>query len=297
MTDLESQQIPAEPVTPTTASPAVAGPPEPAPEPEVADQTYKDQRGQDVIPLKTFISQRDELKAIKAQLAQEKAQREQVQQAWTQWEPYARALAARPDVVAQLTQTAPSRTAPEAPAADPEAEALARELDLYTTTGQPDVARAQRMLRNVIDRRVQEQVQAAVEPLQAQGAETRAAMLRSQALDYVRRTGYAPEAALTQVLGIIPAHLQADQSVMNLAMVIARGLGSGGAPPPVDLPGPAPAPSGPAPAYGPPVVSETAGRRSGPPPLSELERRVAQNRGISADKWRTLTDTSRAELE
>lgn len=276
---------------PTTVSPAVTTP-EPTVEPEVAEHVYTDQRGQQAVPLATFLEAK---KAAKAAADEAKAVREEAAQlkGWAQqWSPYLSALAQRPDLLQQaLGQTAPSQAATVQPETDPEAEQLARELDLYTPAGVPDVARAQRMLK-VMDGRVDKRVAREVEPVRLASEEAKAAALRQQAFDYASRTGYAPTQALQQVLALIPPALQADQNVMNLALVLARGLGTTTAPTLVTAPS--------TPSLSPlsePLMTEAPGRRQGPPPLSEMEQRVATNRGIAPERWRKLTDTTNPVLE
>lgn len=288
MTDLETPgpaTTVAADVPPTTvATPAVT-----TPDPDeqaAAEHAYMDQTGKQVVPLATFLESKKQLKATEVRAKETEAKAQQLE-AWAQqWQPYLSALANRPDLLQQaLGQTAPSREATAQPQDDPEAEHLARELDLYTPQGQPDTARAARMLK-VMDARVERRVQREVEPVKLASEEAKATALRQQAFDYVQRTGYAPPQALQQVLAMIPPALQGDANVMNLALVLARGIGSGGTTP---LTAPASGPMGP---LTEPLVTEAPGRRAGPAPLSEMEQRVVANRGIAPDRWRKLTDSS-----
>lgn len=280
---------PADDVKPTTPQTGVNSP---VPtDTEVEEKAYQDERGRQVVPMAAFLEQRNEAKGAKAKLAEVEEKAAKLE-AWAQqWSPYLTALAARPDLLQQaLGQTAPSAATTTQPETDPEAEAFAREFDLFTPAGTLDVARAQRALK-AVDARVERRVAREVEPVRLATEEAKAATLRQQAYAYAQQSGYAPRQALDQVLSMIPANLQADPSVMNLALVLARGIGTGGT-----LPLTAPA-AGPLTPISEPLVTEAPGRRAGVPTLSDLERKVAQARGISADRWRSLTDTNNPVLE
>ena len=296
MTDLESPSGPSTTVAadtpePTTVAPAAAAPE--AAEPEAQEHAYTDQRGQSVVPVGVFLEAKRTAKAAEAK-AKEAGERAEKLEEWAkQWSPYLTALSNQPELLqAALKGTKPSSAATDQPAGDPEAEQLAREMDLYTAQGTPDTARAQRMLA-LMDARVQKRVQAEVAPVKLSAEEARASTMRQRAYDYVERSGYADRRALDQVLTMIPANLQADESVMNLALIIARGLGPQGQGAPAPFAAPATRP----PSISEPLMTEAPGRRTTLPTLSDVEARVARDRGISVDKWRKLADTSNPVLE
>lgn len=277
-TNLEQTTVTAEPpATETAGSPPKAEAP-------VEEQAHVDQRGQQVVPLAKLLQTRDEAKATKAELEALKAEAQQYKTFAEQWGPYAQIIAQRPELLQQLTGQPPAKGEP-APQYDPEAEAIAREFDLYTPQGQPDLARAQRFLERM-DKRLEARVGQAIRPVQETALHTRAQALRTEARNYLSRTGYAKPENFEKVVNLLPPDLQANEEVMRLAMVIARGLGD--------------APANPeqvARAMSDPMVTEAAGRRGGAPSLSDIETRVAASRGLSPEAWRKLSDTSRTELE
>lgn len=280
-TNLETT-IPAEPpAVETVGSPPKAEPP-------IEEQAHVDQRGQQVVPLAKLLQIKDEAKATKAELETLRQEADQYKQFAQQFGPYAQLLQQRPELVQMLTgQGQPPKAEAPQPQYDPEAEAIAREFDLYTPQGQPDLARAQRFLER-IDKRFDGRVSQAIRPVQETALQTRATALRSEAANYLTRTGYAKPQTFDKVASMLPPELQANEEVMRLVMVIARGLD--GSPPPtgerVERGG-----------YEAPLTTEAAGRRGGPPALSEMEQRIAAQRGVSPEQWRKLSDTSRTELE
>ena len=140
----------------------VAAAPEPAaPTPEeIDDPTKVDLRDIPKVSglLAALKSERESNKALKARAEQAA----QLEAEVADLRPYAKFLKDNPQLL-QPRQPEPAPVADQ-PSIDPEAEELARLLDLYTPEGQPDIKRASKFL-TVADKRADKRVQQAVAPV------------------------------------------------------------------------------------------------------------------------------------
>lgn len=286
------------PATTTAAVAAQPTPEPPAPEPDVAEHVYTDQRGQQAVPLATFLEVKKQLRESQSQVKQATERASTVEQWAQQWQPYLSAFHQRPEVLQRalaeaMGQTRPSAETTAQPTSDPEAEALAREMDLYTPQGLPDTARAQRMLA-VMDARVSKRVAQEVAPVRLSAATAAAESKRAQVYAEAAQAG-VPREYVDQVLQALPVELQGDAGVMQIASLIATGFAARQGRLPRAVTGqPATGPT--APIYE-PLVTESPGRRGGPAPLSDAEARIVSSRQLSAEQWRKLSDTTNPVLE
>jgi len=259
------------PATPAPAPapppPAAAAPPAPAAEP--VEPEAVDVGGEQMVPLRALIAERNEKKALKERGGQ-------LEQYYNQTKPYVDFINANPGL---LKQPQPQH-APPAPAAevDPDVVMLAETLSLYNPDGSLNTKGAEKILQ-VAEKRSDKRVQAAIQPHVQQTAQERSARNFHQALNTTMPNGVKPDqVALTNLWRSLPAHLTADPNVATILQLAATGAAVMGAPQRV-----APAPNA-------PLVSEPSGGqpRPGGGRLTQLERDVAATRGISETKWGEL---------
>lgn len=260
---------------------------EPSPEDErELEEKAVEARGEKLVPLAALKEERAKRREISQKLSSLQEQVKKYQELeghWRKVEPYIHLLESRPDVLEYILGK--EKGGAEEKEEDPEAVEIAEALGLYTEDGSPDTKRAGKIAK-LLERRAEkiasEKIQKEVEPVRKTTLQDRAAMLRARAYEAKDESGraFAKRENIDKVLDLLPIELQAEPSVVNLALVLARGLGA--APPEREEP----------------VFSESSGgRRPGSTPLSRIEESAAKIRGISLDQWRKLRDREGDVLE
>src|SRR5713101_1462653 len=221
----EPEFDPDQPATPPTAPPAaptappapVAQPATPPPEDEHPDAV--DVAGKKFVPVAALIGERKQRQAF-----QEKAARvDELEQFAREAKPYVEFLKANPDLL-KPKEPAPSPSA--APPADPQAELLAKTLDLYTADGKPDLVRAN-TVRALVSQTAQQIAQQTVAPYQERSAQEQSARNFQVALSVKDANGRSPSPqALAQIWRTIPAAQTADPNVASILALTALGLDS-----------------------------------------------------------------------
>lgn len=198
-----------------------------------------------------------------------------------QAQPYIEFLKAHPDLMTRTTQqTAPTPITTTQPV-DEDAAELARTLDLYTSAGEPDVKRAQKLMA-VVDRAADAKADAKVKPLVESTTRERSAYNYQRALVTKAPDGRAPDKMLLDTLWARtdPAITATEEGATALAM-LALGMQT--------FQGQAPPPQAPQTA---PVVTEGVGSRNpNRPTMTALDEKIAGMRGRSADEWSKLSRT------
>lgn len=199
-----------------------------------------DASGRKLVPLDALKATRQELKAAKQLVGQVEhlreaaARGEQLQGFFGQLSPLLDKLKARPDIVANIMQ-APMAPPPqagygpepdpgEAILAKPDAEDLARTLELYTPEGQPDLTRA-RKIALMMRGQTRQEVMAATAPLTSTIAHGQAGTLRQQYAQVKDKAGRTVnQQILDQIWNIVPPELIArDPAVGGILYYAARG--------------------------------------------------------------------------
>jgi len=272
----EPELDPDQPAPPPGAPPvAPAPPPAPAPpaapSPEDEHPDSVDVAGKKFVPVAALIGERKQRQAF-----QEKAARvDELEQFAREAKPYVEFLKANPDLLKSKDSAPPAAGA--APPADAQAELLAKTLDLYTADGKPDLSRANTM-RTLIAQTAEQIAQRTVAPYQERSAQEQSARNFQVALSVKDANGRSPSPhALAQIWRTIPAAQTADPNVASILALTALGLDS------VNLKAPPAAPDHA------PVVTEGLAGTGRRPALSALEKTIAQNRGISEEKWADAT--------
>lgn len=265
--DLEADAPPEPVAAPAPEVPAAAAP---AAEPtgEVVDAA-----GTHYVPVAAIQDERGKRQAAEARAAQ-------LEQQAAQNEPILALLRNNPGL---LQRPEPVTPAAPLPTDDPDALEAARLMDFYTADGKPDAERGARYLA-LQDRRATTAAQRAVQPLTQQTQQERANLNFQKALALKDPSG---QPINPQTLTAVWQQVQRDANGVNIladpqaaAFVAAAALGI------QTLTGPAAV----VPPSRPPVVTEAAGSASGRRvSVTELETRVAAERGRNVDQWATLT--------
>jgi hypothetical protein len=257
----------AAPAAPAVAEPVV----QPAAEDTPAEVESVEVAGKKYVPVGALIGERKQRQALQDRAAKADELEAYVRDA----RPYVEFLKNNPDLL--KPRTAPAPAAPHEPATDPRAEQLAKTLDLYTTDGKPDLARAN-TLQTLITQTAQAIADKAIGPVQERNAQDQSARNFQIALTVKDADGRSPsQEALTQIWRTMPAHQTADPNVASILALTALGL---------DRVSRKAAPAPPAHA---PIVTESPGGPARRPSLSALETKIARDRGISDSKWQELT--------
>lgn len=268
--DLEAEAPPAPPVVepPLNAQPPPAEPPLAA----EADQDVE-VAGKHYVPVAAVQDERGKRHAAETRAAALEAQLQQT-------EPILALLRANPGLL-QRHEAPPA--APAAPAEDPDAIEAARLMDFFTPAGQPDAERGARWLA-LQDRRSGRIAQQAIAPHQQQTQVERANLNFQRAMTLKDPAGNAinPQHLRTVWAQVLNepngAAILADPQAA--AFVAAAAFGLQGL-----TTQPQPAPVG-----RPPIVTEASGgsgvRRA---TVTELETRVAAERGRNPEQWAGLT--------
>lgn len=263
-------------IVPEAPPPAavVAAPETPVPPAEPEDKAAEvdavEVGGQKYVPLAALKGERRQRQAL-----QEKAAKaDQLEAYVADARPYVEFLKNNPDLLKPRPQ-APA--APAEPTHDPQAESLAKTLDLYTADGKPDLARAN-TLQQLITSTAQSIADKAIGPMHERNHQDQSARNYQIALTVKDADGRSPSPeSLTQIWRTMPAHQTADPNVASILALTALGLDR------VSKKNPPPAP-----AHA-PIVTESPGGSVRRPSLSQLEANIARDRGISESKWQELT--------
>lgn len=262
------------------------GEPKPGEEPDKEPEGTTEVQGQKLVPLAALHEEREKRKLLSKEVADLKTKAERlatVEQHLETLQPTLRLIEQHPDLVEKLTKA--SKPGEEQPEDDPDAEETARDLGLYTESGELDVKRAQRLMKRIETRTEKiagKKVEEGISPIRDSTTQERAGSLRQQAYSVKDDSGrsYAKREHIDKLLDALPASLQADKRVVQIVLAAARGIG--GVPSSTEEP----------------QLSEPAGgRRPGGRTMSPLEEKAAAARGITPDKWRTLTDDKTDVLE
>ena len=268
LTNVEEEAPAAAPAADPAAPPAA-----PVEEPAAAEVDAVEVGGQKYVPLAAVLAERREKHALKDRAARA----DQLEAAVAEMRPYVEFLRQNPG----LTQRqAPTPSAPAAPEADPDVEQVARDFDLYTPDGKPDLPRAARI--HARQQTAARQAAAdAVRPVQQQSAQQQSAVNLRMAMSAQMPAGvHLDPAALQTFWQALPPDLTADPNVAALVTLLAAGAGA--------LKGPV---ARVAPPAHPPLVTETPG--GGAParqPLTGMSRKIAAARGIDEAKYQKLTE-------
>ncbi len=262
--------------TPPTEPPADAAP-APAPPPEgekPAEVESVEVGGQKYVPLSVLKAERD-----KRQQLQPLAQRAQELEQWAQAnKPYIDFLQANPDFLRQRPAAPPE---PMPDPVDQDAIEYAKDFDLYDASGQPDVARARRiMARNATI--AQRQAQQLVEPFQQQQLQAQAAQNYHFLLNLKHQDGsqidprvvdFVWQKAMAEPDGL--KTLANQQSVASIALMAIGADAMWKKQQPATTTTPPP-----------PVYTEASGGLPQTrPAISRLEERVARERGVTPAQW------------
>jgi hypothetical protein len=275
MADLEAPDS----ATPNPPAPPVAAPEPPAPvetapptEPEQEDipDGAIEQGGQVMVPLAALKAEREQNKTLKGKAAQADQMTQWVNQA----RPYIDFLQANPDLMKQRQEPTQAPVAQTPAQDDPAAIDLARTLDLYTPEGQPDAKRALKIMTTV-ETLAERKAQAIVKPVQDQSLQEKAIANFHQAANSQLPNGQTVDRnVLWQIWsGGDPRVLSTPQGAAA-AVALAYGMQHMQAAPAIQPPSQ------------PPVVTESFGSRiPGAKPLTEMDQRVIQVRGMDPKKY------------
>jgi len=260
--------------TPEPAPPEETPPQAPEGDPTEAEpEGTIETAGQKHVPLAKYIDERREKQALK----QKAEQYDQLAQYVHQAKPYIDFLAANPSLMTRTQQeTSPTPVTTTQPA-DEKAEVLARTLDLYTANGQPDVKRAQTILRT-IDDAAEAKADAKVKPLQESTLRERANFNYQRALVTKAPDGRQVDRTILDAIWARtdPETLAKEEGA---AGVVAMALGL------ETMQGKRSAPVTPT-QLNPPLYTEPPGSRTpNKAPLSELDQKIATMRGMDAKTY------------
>ena len=259
-----------EPVTPPPA-PAEPVTPEPPPAPVDPDEAQAiEVQGGKMVPLAALKAAREEAKAAK-----ETASRvTQLEQELAAAKPYEQFVKANPSLLQPQVPAAPP------PGADPELVELAQSLDYYKADGTPDTTRAAKH-QTIIRREASKMAQQMVAPVAQSHAQAQSNANYAVVVHEKLPNGQPlDQRILNQMWASLPVDQTANPAVAALVrdLTIAAQLRQ------------SPLPPNPAPPSQPPVHTEHLGttvRRT--TQMTPTERGVAQQRGMSDEKYSTLT--------
>ena len=242
-----------------TETPPVETPPaEPEPEPEGTIQIPQGK----VVPLGAVTAERGKRKEAETraaaleeklkQLEPKAARYDEAAQYLQQARPIIEKIRQRPDLVQLADQPAAPAKEPVGPLSEAEAIDYAKDLDLYTPEGKPDVDRAQRFAKRQ-EAISAKQTQRAMAPFQQQSAQQQSNALKQAVLNTVDGQGNKVDpAVLDEMWANVPVELSSQPHIANAIYIMAMGAQT------ISGKGPKPAP--------PPVVhTESVGTGAKPP--------------------------------
>lgn len=229
--------------------------------------------GKKYVPIGAVIAERKQRQTLQA-----KADRaDQLEAYVNESRPYVEFLKNNPDLLRPRQAVAPA--APTGEAVDPEAEEMAKLLDLYTPDGQPDLKRASKFLK-VVDVKSERRVQAGMAPVHERNFQEQSARNFQLASQYKDPQGRSPDPkALLHVWKTVSAEQSANPDVASILTLTALGAGYATSKPQPAAPGT------------PPVVTEGAGGGPRRASLSDIEQKIAKDRGVSHAAWAEDTKT------
>lgn len=264
------EDVEAQPASPPSPAPPAAIPPEvPADKPAEVDSV--EVGGEKYVPVSALQAERQR----RQELSQKASRVDELEAFVREAQPYVNFLKANPQVM-QPRQEQPVK--PAESVEDPDALEAAKLMDFYRADGQPDTARGAQWLK-LQDRRAQRVAQTTIQPMREQSAQERSTQNFALALQMQDADGRKPSPeALRTVWQAMPAEYTADPQVASLLAVTALGLDQ------VQRKSPPKAPDRD------PVITESSG--GGPrnqASMTELETRVAQQKGVTATRWQEAT--------
>lgn len=267
MTDELDPVPPAAPAAPASAAEPVA----PA-DPDEA-QAIEVQGGK-MVPLPALKAVREENKTLKEKAGRVDALEAELAKA----RPYQQFVEANPQIVAQAI--APPPAAPVDPKADPELVELARSLDYFNADGSPNLDRAAKH-QQIIQRQAQQIAERMVAPVAQGHAQSMSNNNWQQVVQEKLPNGQPIDPA---ILGEFWRHLPVSETAKPQVAALVRDLAITAQMRKSPLP-PAPAPPAQA-----PIHTESIGRLPQPAArMTDVERGVAAQRGMTEDKYRTMT--------
>lgn len=273
--NLEDDGPPLETPAPEPVEQAAA-PEQPVAEAKPAEVEAVEVAGQKYVPLAGIVAERKQRQEAERSREELQQRLQQLEQQYGQIAPYAQILKENPQLLAPRQEVAQK---PAEPSADPDLVELAQTLDFWDPqTGQPDTKKAARVA-GFLERRAQQQAQAAIQPYQQQTLQSRVSENYSRIVNAKLPDGAQVNRAVFDDLFAQAARepggmqtLSDPRSVMALAIMAAgaeRWVGAAKvqAPPPV-------------------VVTETSGGNPRTrPQMSQLEEKIAASKGIAPSKW------------
>lgn len=273
MPDLETPapHVETPPAAPTAEqTPPAAPPAEPPAEADELPEGAIEQAGQVMVPLAALRAERETVRTLKGKAAQY----DQAAQYVNQVRPYVEFLQANPDLMTRR-HAPPSQPAPAAdPVSDEKFEKLAIKFDLYTAEGKPDAGRAKDIL-DILRGEARAEAQTVMAPVQAQSLQERAIANYHEAV-----RSQAPNGAKVDPQVLWNVWSKSDPKVVATpegaaaAWMLAYGMQAAQVQTQVTPPA------------APPVFTENSGSRLvNRAPLSELDQRIIQVRGMDPKKY------------
>lgn len=223
---------PAPPQLENTAPPPVEAPAAP-PNPDDADPegVVVNQGGEKLVPLSALVAERQAKAALKAENATLRPKAEQAENIAREWQ------AVQPIIQrAQQQQQPPPK--PAGPLSADEAVEYARDLDLFTADGKPDVDRAQRLAARH-EKLADRQAQAQMAPLLQHTAQGQSRNNFEQAAAFKDAHGHQIDRGILEtVWNAVPSEMSAQPQIaavlyrQALAETVLAGKYRGAAPPP-----------------------------------------------------------------
>lgn len=225
---IEQPEATPEPVAP----PAPVEPPAPVDEDAALDQRLETEAiavpdGEKLVPLSAVTRIREKYKETRDKAARAEAiaaELEKVKAELDESKPYVEAFKTLEIARQAAPQQVQPQTAPVDPAYQAELVELARDLDLYTPDGQPDLGKAERIYTR--QAKVAEQVaRRAVQPLQQQTVQQQAGSMYQKALATAAPDGSRPDPAiLRDVFSRLDPALVATEDGARQAWMSALGM-------------------------------------------------------------------------
>ncbi len=260
---------------------------EAAPDQDVDDQAVQDEKGRKMVPLEAVQKERKEKRELKGKVETLQSQIEQARAFQQQATPVLQALQARQDLIDALRSGQPVQSGKspneQLPTADPELEQVAKTLDLYDSSGKPDLERA-KTLQSLIQRQAETLVEAKVKPL----AERTAIGHSSANYERLKNTTLADGSKVDPQIfdywwNALGAENTQDPNVAATALLQAIGHHQLSGKPFIK----------PAARVGAPLMIDNAGgRHRGPVTLSSDQKNVAKELGVSAADFQKTIETA-----
>lgn len=285
---LEAPEVVSPPVTPDppaqTAPPAVETPP-PAADDDADEGVITAATGDRFVPLSALKSERQKRKDAESKvlpdadvqlLKQKAALYDESAQYLQQAKPIIEKIKNRPDIIA-LADKPPAQQQQQA---DQRAEAYAKQFDLYTPEGKPDITRAQAILADQ-DARMQSIAQQVVAPLAQTEAQRVAETLYQRTLQQPEVNGFKIDPKfLQEAWSVVPPELvAANPAVAELMKFVAAGRQVLSGHKPMQAPPPPVVPTEP-----------SGGGRGSDQPLNQMSEKFQQVSGMKPADFRSTRE-------